>query len=83
MHKYVMYACDKCNYESKSYDEMNEHEAAHLGLTVKEMETYKSLKSIVQHLGHVISNKNNDVTRRQYDLEVEKLISFEKFHGII
>lgn len=50
MHKYIMYVCNKCNYESKSYKEMNEHEAAHLGLTVKEMETYKSLKSIVQHL---------------------------------
>ena len=45
MKQYTIYVCETCGYESKDAKEIMQHEADHLGLTVKEMEQYRALKS--------------------------------------
>ena len=82
MKQYTVYICETCGCESKNRDEMREHEASHLGLTVKEMETYKALKSLVRYMGSVVSNTNNEATRKMFDESIEDLIAFEKKYGI-
>lgn len=82
MKKYTVYACETCGYESKSYDEMEAHEAAHLGLTVKELHDYNALKSFAKYMGTVVSSTNNEETRSKFDKAIEDLIMFEKEHDL-
>lgn len=82
MKQYTVYVCETCGCESKNCNEMREHEASHLGLTVKEMETYNALKSFARYMGSVVLNKNNIITRKKFDEAIEDLVVFEKKHGI-
>ena len=82
MKQYTIYVCETCGCESKNCDEMREHEASHLGLTVKEMEAYNALKSFARYMGSVVSNTNNETTRKRFDESIEDLIAFEKEYGI-
>lgn len=82
MKQYTVYTCETCSYESRDYEDMRKHEADHLGLTVEEMESYRALKSFAAYMGSVVANRNNKETRSKFDEAVEKLMAFEKEHGI-
>ena len=82
MNQYTVYVCETCGYESKDVEDMKMHEASHLGLTVREMETYSAMKSFATYMGAVIANKKNKETKRDYDEAVQAVLDFEKEHGI-
>ena len=82
MKQYTVYVCETCGYESRDVEDMRKHEAYHLRLTVEEMETYRALKSFAAYMGSVVANRNNEETRNKFDESVEKLVTFEKEHGI-
>ena len=82
MKQYTVYVCETCGYESRDVEDMRKHEASHLGLTVEAMETYRALKSFAAYMGSVVANRNNEETRNKFDESVEKLVTFEKEHGI-
>ena len=82
MKQYTVYVCETCGYESRDVEDMRNHEASHLGLTVEEMETYRALKSFAAYMGSVVANRNNEETRNKFDESIEKLVTFEKEHGI-
>ena len=82
MKQYTVYVCETCGYESRDVEDMRKHESSHLGLTVEEMETYRALKSFAAYMGSVVANRNNEETRNKFDESVEKLVTFEKEHGI-
>ena len=46
------------------------------------MESYRALKSFVEYMSHVVAKRNNEETRSKFDESVEKLVAFEKEHGI-
>ena len=46
MNHFTVYVCETCGYKSISFDYMEEHEANHLGLSVKELHDYNALKSL-------------------------------------
>lgn len=83
MKQYTVYVCETCGYESKSFDDMEEHEASHLGLTVTEMDEYRALKFFVNYKRSITYLRNNEDTRRDFDSAVEQLVAFEKAHGIV
>lgn len=82
MKQYTVYVCENCGYESGDVEEMRKHEASHLGLTVEEMESYRALKSFASYMVSVVASRNNEETRSKFDEAVEKLVAFEKEHGI-
>ena len=82
MKQYTVYVCETCGYESRDVEDMRIHEASHLGLTLKEMETYKAMKSFAVYMGSVIANRKNEETERKYDEAIQVVIDFEKEHGI-
>ena len=82
MKSYTVYVCETCGYESMDANEMKQHEATHLGLTVKEMDEYKALKNYAAYMGSVISHTRNEETIKEFDDAVQRLIDFEKEHGI-
>lgn len=82
MKRYTMYVCETCGYESRSFDDMEEHEASHLGLTVAELHNYNALKSFARYMGGVISHTSNDKTRAKFDKAIEDLVAFEEAHKI-
>lgn len=82
MKQYATYVCETCGYESTSFDDMEEHEASHLGLTVKEMHDYHALKSFARYMGTVIYCVNNEETNAKFNKAVDDLITFEKEHGL-
>lgn len=55
MKQYTVYVCETCGYESKDAEEIMQHEAEHLGLTVKEMEQYRALKSFASYVSFLVS----------------------------
>lgn len=82
MKQYTMYVCETCGYESRSFNDMEEHEANHLGLTVEELHNYNALKSFARYMGGVISHTSNDETRAKFDKAIEDLVAFEEAHKI-
>lgn len=46
MRECKIYACESCDYKCEDAKEMEKHEAAHLGLTVKDARRYKKIKRI-------------------------------------
>lgn len=82
MKSYMVYICETCGYESKDAKEVMQHEAAHLGLTVEEMEQYRALKSFAFYMGSVVSHTKNDATDKAFDDAIHNLLDFEQEHGI-
>lgn len=82
MTRYSVYVCETCGYESRSFDEVEAHEANHLGLTVKELHDYHALKSFASYMGSVVASTNHEQTRAKFDEAVEKLVAFEQEHRI-
>lgn len=82
MKQYTMYVCETCGYESRSFEDMEKHEANHLGLTVKELHNYNALKSFARYMGGVISHTSNEETRGKFDKAVEDLVAFEQEHNL-
>ena len=82
MKYYTMYVCETCGYESKSVDDMETHEAGHLGLTVSELHEYRALKSFAEYTGSVLYCTNNENTRAAFDKAIEDLVAFENAHNI-
>lgn len=82
MKQYMVYVCETCGYESRSFDDMEKHEASHLGLTVQELHEYHALKSFARYMGSVVYSINNEETRAKYDEAIEKLVTFEQNHNI-
>ena len=82
MRQYTMFVCETCGYESRSFDDMEQHEANHLGLTVKELHDYNALKSFAEYMGHTIANANNEETRKKFDKAIEDLVNFEIEHHL-
>ena len=82
MKSYTMYVCETCEFECRSIKKMMEHEAEHLGLTVKELEKYNAIQSWIKYVSGVVATTNNKRTREEYDKAIENLIAFEEKHGI-
>lgn len=82
MRQYIVYKCDYCDFESKSFAETEKHEAEHFGLTVDEFHRWNTLKAEVKSYGEIISRTKNEKTEKMFDDAIEKLIVFEKAHGI-
>ena len=77
-----MYVCETCGYESKSRDDVEKHEASHLGLTVSELHEYNTLKSFASYMGSVVLSSNNNETQQKFDKAIDDLVAFESKHGI-
>lgn len=82
MKQYTMYVCETCGYESRSFEDMEAHEASHLGLTVSELHEYNALRSFASYMGAVISSANNEKTRLKFDKAIEDLVEFELRHSL-
>ena len=82
MKQYTVYVCETCGYRSEDAKEIMQHEADHLGLTVKEMEQYRALKSFAAYMGSVVSHTKNEATDKAFDDAIQNLLDFEKEHGI-
>lgn len=83
MKMYQVYLCDYCGAKSQSRDEIELCEAKHMGLkTLEEKRAYDALSSLFEHCGSIVSNTNNERTRQAQDDALEKLMQFEKEHGI-
>lgn len=82
MKQYIVYVCETCGYKSKDAKEIMQHEANHLGLTVKEMEQYRMLKSFAAYMGSVVSHTKNKATDKAFDDAIQNLLDFEKKHGL-
>ena len=84
MKMYQVYVCEACGFESRDHDEAELCEAKHMGLqTLKDKHTYDALKSYAQYCGSVVANTKNDKTEAAFDDAIQKLIAFEKEHGVI
>lgn len=80
--RYTVYKCDYCDFESRDFKKAEKHEAEHFGLTVEEFRHWKTLKANAQSMGTAVSGTKNEETERMFDEAVEKLLNFEKEHGI-
>lgn len=82
MKQYMVYKCDYCDFKSNGFAETEKHEAEHFGLTVEEFHHWNALKANAQSCGATISRTKNEETEKMFDDAIEKLIAFEKAHGI-
>lgn len=82
MRQYTVYVCETCGCEFTSREKEIEHEAAHLGLTVRELEAYRALKSLASIMGCAVSRNKNEKTEKKFDDAISALLKFEKEHRI-
>ncbi len=86
---HTVYVCEQCAFESRSFEEMEEHESIHLGLTVREMRSYMSKKSFVtwaeqyaKDLGQNSNDPKYTRIRQVHMTAIAALQKFEKVHGL-
>lgn len=82
MKQHIIYECENCRKQSKDREEIMKCEASHFGLTIAEMQEWKNLKENVRHAGAVVGTTKNEQTDKAFDEAIEKLLAFEKGHGI-
>lgn len=83
MTSYTVYVCDSCDYESRDYNDMRKHEAAHLGLTVDEFEQYNKLNARVGSLTSALCITTNELsTKNKLNKAVKRLNDFKQEHNI-
>ena len=82
MKEYLTYVCEKCGKESRNKEEIYKCEASHLGLTVEEKHIYDELQSNVNLKSHILYVTKNEESEKEFDAAVEKLLEFERMHGI-
>lgn len=82
MKNYTIYVCEECKFETRDLQEMKEHEAAHLGLTVEQHDEYKKLKQDAASAGALIAIEKNEKTEERFDDAIRALIKFEEEHLI-
>lgn len=82
MKQHIIYECDACGKQSKDRVEIMKCEALHLGLTIAEMQEWRNLKENARYAGTVVGTTKNEQTDKAFDESIEKLLVFEKEHGI-
>ena len=82
MKMYTIFECEKCGKKSSNKAEIMECEASHLGLTVAEKQEWERLKEEVRYRGSVVSTTKNEVTDKDFDEAIKRVMDFEKEHGI-
>lgn len=82
MKQYIIYECETCGKQSKNKEKIIECECTHVGLKVAEKKTYDFLKEKVKCAGRVVSITKNGETDREFNEAIDRLLEFEKLHGI-
>lgn len=82
MKEYMMYECEVCGKTSKSKYDTLECEAAHMGLTVTELQCWKLLNERVQEKSAIVSICKNSRTEKELDDAIKELTDYELNHGI-
>ena len=82
MKSYTVNECEFCGFKSTDGKEVFQHEAAHLGLTVGEYETYWALKHKVKYFANPVNVENTETRTKLYNQAFTKLANFEKEHNI-
>lgn len=82
MKVYTIFECEKCGKKSSNRAEIMGCEASHLGLTVAEKQEWERLKENVRYRGSVVSTTKNEVTVKDFDEAIKRVMDFEKEHGI-
>lgn len=82
MRQYTVYVCETCGYEDTNANNMELHEAIHLGLTANQLREYKALKAHAIHMENILYGNDNDETRRAYNQAVDQVTQFEIAHNI-
>lgn len=82
MKSYTVNECEFCGFKSTDEKEVFQHEAAHLGLTVGEYETYWALKHKVKYFANPANVENTEIRTKIYNQAFTKLANFEKEHNI-
>ena len=82
MKRIMVYVCEKCGKQSQNIEEILKCEAAHFGLTLDEMKEWQALEAKAKQAGAIVYNIKNEQTEKDYDKAIDKLMVFEKTHGI-
>ena len=82
MKQYTMCQCEYCDYESRSANAVDIHEAEHFGLAVAKWHEYKAKKQHAVYTSHIILQTKNAETEKAFDEAIDDLLSFEKEHNI-
>lgn len=79
----IIYTCDYCNSQHKSFNEACECEAKCLGLTIDEYKEYLDLLEEERRAFAEASGENNDRIRKRCDNAVISVIEFQKKYGFV
>lgn len=82
MELHTIFECEKCGKQSSDRVAILECEASHLGLTIAGKQEWERLKEDVIYKGSVVSTTKNEVTDKDFDDAIKRVMNFEKEHGI-
>lgn len=77
--KQTMYVCETCGFECEDSMIMKNHKVSHL--TTEEASIYRTLKAHASYMTYGIC-LDAEETERRFKKAVDKLIAFEKKHGL-
>lgn len=78
----MMYECDFCGFGHESKEVVEEHEAAHYGLTAQEYKTWRELDARVKLCSHVYEYNHNRDTEAELEAAVDAVLKFEAVHNL-
>lgn len=79
----MKFQCDKCRRVYDTPGEALTCEAAHYGLTREEYDKWLALKKLAAEAGKINGIRKNAQTDMNFDVAVNKLVSFEKEHQLL
>ena len=82
MKQKIIYQCEYCLTEYKTYKEAFKCEADCLKLTEDEYREYLDLLDKERDAGCTISVRKNEETEKMFDDAIRNVIEFQKKHGI-
>lgn len=82
MKLHTIFECEECGKQSSDRAEIMKCEASHLGLTIAEKQEWERLKEDARYKGSIVSRTKNEVTDRDFDEAIRRVLEFEKRHGV-
>lgn len=81
MRVYRTYVCDICGKESPIQEDIELCEGIHAGLnSIAEVREYKALTTNARQAISMVLSYNNDRTRTDVDVAINKMLQFEEIH---
>lgn len=81
MKQKLVYVCEYCGKDSMSYEEIEECEASHLNISIRELREYREMQWRAEVWADIVKRSNSQKDRDAENRAILEVKEFQKLHG--